>query len=78
MAMITLIASYSLFNECAQHCLHADAGRASPRPQGFNPEIGFYAVGFSRQIRPAPVKPAVGSIMNKIPIVFTWVGKAPS
>jgi len=46
-------------------------------PQGFSPEIGFYAVGFSRQIRPATVNPAVGSIMNKIPIVFTWVGKAP-
>ncbi len=35
-------------------------------PQGFSPEIGFYAVGFPRQIRPAPVKPAVGLPRAKI------------
>ena len=43
----------------AQHRLHTDAG-ALPRPRGFSPESGFYAVVFIRQIRPAPVTLAVG------------------
>ena len=41
--------------------LKTDDHRAFVRQYtGFSPEFGFYAVGFSRQIRPAPVKPAVG------------------